>query len=96
MYGPEAGFALQATQAGNYVTGGWTILRSDGTTRGGNLQGSISGSTLAFTLNIAPGSGCPQVLTGDAQVSGNSIEGTYSGTYCDGTTSNGRLTMLRP
>lgn len=85
---------LQLTQTGTFVNGTGSLARSD-VTRGCNIQASLSGTTLTFTINIGAQGGCPTTVGGTAQVSSTSIDGTYSGTSCQGSVSNGRLTLSR-
>jgi hypothetical protein len=86
--------SVQLTQTGGYVYGPLSVMVAD-VMRGGNLQGALTGSTLTFTLNVAPAGKCPATVSGTAQVSSTSIVGTYSGTSCQDVINNGKLTLNR-
>jgi hypothetical protein len=86
--------SLQLTQTGGFVSGSLMLARSD-VTKGGTVQASLYGSTLTFTMNIGPQGGCPTTITGTAQVTNSVIDGTYSGTSCQGAVNTGHLTLNR-
>lgn len=91
----------QLTQAGGTING--TVTMTDtatGLTGRGSISGTLSGETLRFTLNIpaggldAPFGSCRSEVSGDAQVSGTTMTGSYSGSSsCAGAIASGQLTL---
>jgi len=88
-------------QSGGTISGTVTAATTQGTVTGhGTLSGQITGTTLAFTITISPGGfappfeSCTATITGSAQVSGSSLQGTYGGTNsCTGSFSDGQLSL---
>jgi hypothetical protein len=69
----------------------------------GALAGTLSGSTLTFTITIPTGSilgspNCSASITGSANnVTATTIAGTYTGTNsCTGGLDNGQFTLNKP
>jgi hypothetical protein len=85
---------LQLTESGTFVNGTGSLARSD-VTKGCNVQASLSGTMLTFTINIGAQGGCPTVVMGTAQATNSSIDGTYSGTSCQGAVNNGHVMLSR-
>jgi hypothetical protein len=91
----------QLTQSGGTING--TVTMTDtatGLSGRGSISGTLSGSTLRFTLNIpaggfdAPYGACTSEVSGDAQVSGTTMTGSYAGSSsCAGTIASGQLTL---
>jgi len=92
------------TQTGNAVTGPVVIgLPSGAVLMNGNVAGTLSGSTLSFTLTVPPGGiptqpGCSGQMTGANGVTGSStMNGTYTvaSSTCTTGLTNGTFTLTR-
>jgi hypothetical protein len=91
----------QLTQSGSAING--TMTMSDtatGLTARGSVSGTLSGSTLRFTLHVPAGGfdpphgACSSDVSGEAQIAGTSMTGSYSGTSsCAGTITSGQLAL---
>lgn len=89
----------QMTQTEANVTGHMEMSAFRGTGRMA-ISGTISGQTMTFTMNIPAGGmpepGCAATGNGTAQMNGNTMTGTYSGSNtCSGAFSNGQFTLSR-
>ena len=89
----------QMTQNGTNVTGKMEMTAFKGTGQM-MISGAIVGQTMTFTMNIPAGgmpeSGCGATGNGTAQMNGNTMTGTYSGSNtCSGAFSNGQFTLSR-
>ena len=100
MSGMMAGqMTWQMTQTGTNVTGNMEMKGFKGTGQM-MISGTIAGQTMTFTMNIPAGgmpeSGCAATGNGTAQMNGNTMTGTYSGSNtCSGAFLNGRFTLSR-
>jgi hypothetical protein len=91
------------TQDGTSFTGTLMIVDSGTNVSGrGSVSGTISGTAVHFSMSVSaasfdrPYEECSASLSGDAQVSGSSLSGTYSGVNsCTGTVTGGQITMSR-
>lgn len=91
------------TQASADVSGTFTATDDvSGLTAGGNVTGTLAGSTLTFRMTAAAGTlpppfaNCSLDLNGTAQVAGSAIDGTYTGrNSCTGPFASGRLSLMR-
>jgi len=92
------------TQTGSAVTGPVVIgLPSGAVLMNGNVAGTLSGSTLPFTLTVPPGGiptqpGCSGQITGANGVTGSStMNGTYTvaSSTCTTGLTNGTFTLTR-
>ncbi len=92
------------TQTGSAVTGPVVIGLPSGTVlMNGNVAGTLSGSTLPFTLTVPPGGiptqpGCSGQITGANGVTGSStMNGTYTvaSSTCTTGLTNGTFTLTR-
>jgi hypothetical protein len=92
------------TQTGSAVTGPAVIgLPSGAVLLNGNVAGTLSGSTLPFTLTVPPGGipaqpGCSGQITGTSGVTGSStMNGTYTvaSSTCTTGLTNGTFTLTR-
>jgi hypothetical protein len=92
------------TQTGSAVTGPAVIaLPSGAVLLNGNVAGTLSGSTLPFTLTVPPGGiptqpGCSGQITGANTVTGSStMNGTYTvaSSTCTTGLTNGTFTLTR-
>ena len=99
--GPGA-MVLQLTQNGTAVSGVVTITdTSTGLTARGTVSGTVSASLMHFSIAIPAGGietqpSCTAIVSGDAQVSGTSMTGTYTGSSsCTGAISSGQITLNR-
>ena len=98
--GPGA-MAWQITHTGTAFSGTATMTdTTTGLTGRGSVSGTISGSSVRFTVTVAAGgfdspfASCTASVTGDAQASASSITGTYTGSSsCGGTIGSGKLTL---
>lgn len=67
----------------------------------GTLAGTVSGTTLTFTIEMPEGSvsafpACRATLSGTAAISGSALSGTYAGTNsCTQTFNNGQLNLSK-
>ena len=89
----------QMTQTGTNVTGNMEMAGFKGTGQM-MISGTIAGQTMTFTMNIPAGGmpepGCAATGNGTAQMNGNTMTGTYSGSNtCSGAFSNGQVTLSR-
>ena len=89
----------QMTQTGTNVTGAMEMTGLKGTGQM-MISGTIAGQTMTFTMNIPAGgmpeSRCAATGNGTAQMNGNTLTGTYSGSNtCSGAFSNGQFTLSR-
>ena len=100
MRGMMAGqMTWQMTQTDANATGYMEMSAFQGSGRMA-IAGTISGQTMTFTMNIPTGGmpepGCAATGSGTAQMNGNTMTGTYSGTNtCSGRFSNGQFTLSR-
>lgn len=93
----------QITQTGASFSG--VLTSTDAATNivgRGSISGSISGSSIQFSIAVpaggfdAPFATCSADITGDAQASDSSITGKYSGTNsCMGAITAGNLSLNR-
>jgi hypothetical protein len=92
------------TQTGSAVSGPVVIgLPSGAVLMNGNVAGTLSGSTLPFTLTVPPGGiltqpGCSGQITGTNGVTGSSrMNGTYTvaSSTCTTGLTNGTFTLTR-
>jgi hypothetical protein len=90
----------QLTQSGTAVTGSAVVADSLGVTVArGTLSGTLSGSSLPFTVTIPAGGfdsgpSCTGQFTGTVSATAASMSGSYSGTQsCSGAFSSGTLTL---
>lgn len=98
--GPGA-MAWQITQTGTSFSGTVTMTdTSTGLTGRGSVSGTVSGSSIHFSITVpaggfdSPFASCTASVTGDGQASSSSITGTYSGSSsCNGTIGSGKLTL---
>ena len=89
----------QMTQTGANVTGNMEMTPFKGTGQM-MISGTMAGQTMTFTMNIPAGgmpeSGCAATGNGTAQMNGNTMTGTYSGSNtCSGAFSKGQFTLSR-
>jgi hypothetical protein len=90
------------TQSGSKITGSVT-LGAGNITGHGTVSGTLSGSTLTFTISIPAGglpfpyASCVIAVSGTANnVTSSSINGTYSGNNsCTGSVSGGTFNLVR-
>jgi hypothetical protein len=74
------------SQSGTVVTGDVTVVDPQGVTAArGRLDGTLSGSTLRFTIAMPPGGlaalpSCSATIEGIGEVTASTINGLYSGT----------------
>lgn len=93
----------QMTQTGSSCSGTLTMTDAGANINGrGSVSGSISGPSIRFALSVpaggfdSPYTSCSADVSGDAQVSGSSITGTYSGANsCTGAVASGHVTLTR-
>jgi hypothetical protein len=94
----------QITQSGSSFSGSLTIVDSSTKVTGrGTVSGTVSGSSLQFSLSVpaggfdAPYTSCSSTVSGSGSTSSTSITGTYSGSStgsCStGTIASGQLTL---
>ena len=89
----------QMSQSGANVTGAMDMSGFKGTGRM-TISGTITGRTMTFTMAIPAGGlpepGCAATGNGTAQMNGNTMTGTYSGSNtCSGTFTNGQVMLSR-
>lgn len=92
------------SQSGGDVTG--SVSFSDtatGATGNGSVSGRVSGTTLTFTMSVpaggfpSPRSGCTATMTGTAQATSTTIDGTYAGSNsCTGPIRDGSFRLTKP
>ena len=94
------GMVLQLTQSGSSVSGSVTITdTSTGLTARGTVSGTVSGAVVHLSIAIPAGGfetqpSCTGNASGDAQVSGTSMAGTYTGSNsCTGAVGSGQMTL---
>ena len=96
----------QLTQSGSSFSGSLTMTDSSTNVTGrGTVSGSVSGSSLQFSLSVptggfdAPYGGCSATVSGTATASSTTITGTYSGSStgpCStATIASGQLTLSK-
>lgn len=92
----------QLTQSGTSVTGSVVIADSLSVTIArGTLSGTLSGSSLQFTVTIPAGgfdgnASCSGSFTGTASATASSLSGSYAGTQsCTGAFSGGAITLSK-
>jgi hypothetical protein len=68
----------------------------------GSVSGTVSGSTVTFSLRVSPGGAdgpwteCTVDVTGDLEATASSMTGEYSGSNsCSGPITSGRLTLQK-
>ena len=91
----------QLTQTGTSLTG--TLVITDtgtGYSGRGTVSGTLSGSSIGFSMSVPSGgfdgpyASCTASLSGDGQATSSSIMGTYSGSNsCSGAIASGQLTL---
>jgi hypothetical protein len=70
---------LHLTEGVGVVSGGYSIVGVYGR---GSIAGTLSGSTLTFTLD--QNYPCPGIFSGTASFTGDRLSGTYTGSSCRG------------
>jgi hypothetical protein len=93
----------QVTQTGTSFSGTLTMLDEENGINGrGSISGSVSGSTIQFSISIpvggfdGPFASCAADASGSGAVSSSSITGNYSGmNSCTGAVSSGQLTLTK-
>ncbi len=95
----------QLTQNGSSFSGTLTMIDpTQNVTGRGSVSGSVSGSSLQFTVLVPVGgfdgayAGCSTSVTGSGSASTSSIAGTYSGTSScpnNSTIASGNLTLAK-
>jgi hypothetical protein len=100
--GPGA-MSWQLTQTDTSFSGTATVTdTATGISARGSVSGTTSGSSIHFSVNISAGgfdnpfASCTASISGDGQVSGSTVTGSYSGSNsCSGAISSGQLTLTR-
>jgi hypothetical protein len=89
------------TQNGSTLTGPFTITAPTGVVFGGTANGTISGSQIAFTMFLPPGtysalgsSGCTASTTGNLAATTTTISGPVTYTYNQTCVDAGLVTVL--
>lgn len=93
----------QITQTATSISGTLTMTdAATGVTGRGSISGTVSGSSLHFSMAVpldgfdSPYAGCSADVSGDAQSSSSSITGTYAGVNsCTGVVSSGQVALTR-
>jgi hypothetical protein len=95
----------QVTQSGSSFSGSMTVTDpAINVTGRGPVSGSVSRSTLQYTITVPPGgfdgvnSGCSSTVSGTGTLSRSSINGTYAGTSTcppNGIISSGTLALTK-
>lgn len=93
----------QISQSDTTVSGTVTMTdTSTGVSGRGTIAGSVSSSSLHFSVSIpaggfdSPYASCAATISGDGQASAASITGTYTGSNsCSGSISAGQLTLSK-
>jgi hypothetical protein len=92
----------QLTQNGTAVTGSVVIADSSNVTVArGSLSGTLSGSSVQFTITVPAGgfdgnAACTASSNGTATATATSLSGTYSGTQtCSGVFSSGMIALSK-
>jgi hypothetical protein len=91
------------THSGGSISGTFSMVDTQTKLTGrGSLAGTLSGSTLKFSLRVpaggfdAPHGACQSEVSGEAEASAIEIAGTYSGTStCAGTIAFGQFRLSR-
>jgi hypothetical protein len=91
----------QITQSGTSFSGNLTMSDSATNVTGrGSVSGTVSGSTIQFSISVpaggfdSPYASCSSSVSGSGTVASTSITGTYSGSNtCTGTIGSGQLTL---
>lgn len=91
----------QLTQSGTSVSGTMTMTDTSTKVTGrGTVSGTISGSSLQFSVSVLPGgfdspyNTCSASVEGNATISSSSLTGTYGGSSsCSGAITSGQLTL---
>ena len=88
------------TQNGSAVSGSMTMTdQGSGVTGRGSVSGTVTGSTLQFTLTVpaggfdAPFSACTTNVNGSASVSATALSGTYTGSSSCQAIATGQFTL---
>ena len=87
----SSGLTYSLTQSGNAVSGSWSTVMGNA----GTLNGTITGSAVAFTVvQVTP---CTGSVSGTATIAnaGNTLAGSYAGTMC-GQTLSATFSVTRP
>jgi hypothetical protein len=98
--GPGA-MTWQITQTGAAFSGTMTITDSGTNVTGrGTVSGTVSGSSLTFSMSVpsggfdSPYAACTANVTGSGVAAASSINGNYTGTSsCSGAISSGQITL---
>jgi hypothetical protein len=93
----------QITQSGGSFNGNLTMIDTATKLTGrGSVSGTLSGSTIRFTIAVpaggfdAPHNTCTADASGEGQVNGTTITGTYTGSSsCGGTLASGQITLAK-
>lgn len=92
----------QLTQAGASFSGTATVTVDAGLGGRGAVSGTVSSSSIHFSISIpvggfdSPYASCSADVSGDGQTSSTSITGTFSGSNsCTGAITSGELTLTR-
>ena len=93
----------QLEESNGSVSGTFTLTdTATGAVGQGTVTGTLSGSTLTFTLRVPAGGftepwgGCTAEVSGSARVASASMEGSYKGTNsCSGLVSSGQFTLTK-
>ncbi len=90
------------TQSGASITGSFLAVEPPPrlTNYRGTISGSLSGTSLTFTIDVPKGSivglpNCSVAINGTAVVTANVIEGTYTGEDCTGPFANGLMSLAK-
>jgi hypothetical protein len=91
----------QITQSGTSFSGNLTMTDSTTNVTGrGSVSGTVSGSTIQFSISVPAGgfdgayASCSSSVSGSGTASSTSITGSYSGSNtCSGTIGSGQLTL---
>jgi hypothetical protein len=93
----------QLTQSGSSFSGTMTMTdTSTNVTGRGTVSGSVSGSSVQFSVSVlaggfdSPYNTCSASVSGTASISSSSMTGTYDGSSsCTGAISSGQLTLQK-
>lgn len=87
----SSGLTYTLSQTGNAVTGTWSTVMGNA----GTVSGTVSGSSVAFTVvQVTPCAGSVNG-TGTMSNNGNTLTGSYAGTMC-GQALSANFTVSRP